>query len=361
MLESGAVSKPKNAVEDVDRFFEEAIRTKSRFAGQTNAAFQSRLAEAYGRAKPEPADFYHTMDFGGGDLVRGAWDLRGGERNYLGYLDLTGQRVLEFGPATGHLSFFMEKQGADVVTFDIAPGLPQDIVPQLGHDLDKQRELSVAYAVKVRSSWWYSHGRFASKTKAVYGDIYDLPPDVGRFDVSTFGCTLMHLSKPFQALEQAASVTDKAIVVTEPLARIPADEQPAVMEFVPVDTSRTVVVWWLLSPGAVVRMLKVLGFFETTVYFHSQVHHPYHELDKPSVEHLFFTVVGQRYPNMVTALERSAAEEAAERDVKRRWGPEGSETQKLEAEIRSLKSSLSWRLSRPVRMVGSLFRRLGMR
>jgi O-methyltransferase len=255
----------------------------------------------------------------------------------------------------------MEKQGADVACFDIAPGLPQDIVPQLGHDLGKQRELSVAYADRVRNSWWYSHQRFSSKSKAVYGDIYDLPPDLGRFDVSTFGCTLMHLSKPFQALEQAASVTDKAIVVTEPLARLPADNESALMEFVPVDTSRTVVVWWLLTPGAVVRMLKVLGFFETTVYFHSQIHHPYHELDKPSVEHLFFTVVGQRYPRMVPTQERSPAEAEAERDVKRRWGPDGTETQKLEAEIRSLKSSLSWRLSRPVRMVGSLLRRLGMR
>ena len=361
MLESRVVSRSKAAAQDVERFFKEAIRDRTRFAGQVTDAFQSLLAEAQADAKPEPADFYHTMDFGGGDLMRGAWDLRGGERSYLGYLELGGQRVLEFGPATGHLTFFMEKQGADVVVFDIAPGLPQDIVPQLGHDLDKQRELSVAYAEKVRQSWWYSHARLGSKAKAVYGDIYALPPDVGRFDVSTFGCTLMHLSKPFQALEQAASVTDKAIIVTEPLARMPADHQSALLEFVPVDTSRTVVVWWLLTPGAVVRMLKVLGFFETTVYFHSQIHHPYHELDKPSVEHLFFTVVGQRYPHMVPSQQRSAAETEAEREVQRRWSSERAETQRLQAEIESLKASLSWRLSRPVRMVGSLFRRLGMR
>jgi O-methyltransferase len=301
------------------------------------------------------------MDFGGGDVAPGAWDLRGGERTYLGYLDLAGQRVLEFGPATGYLTFFMERQGAEVVCFDIAPGLPQDIVPQLGHDLGKQRELSVAYAERVRNSWWYGHGRLGSKSQAVYGDIYGLPPDLGRFDVSTFGCTLMHLSKPFQALEQAAAVTDKAIVVTEPLHRVPPDEAAALMEFVPVDTTKTVVVWWLLTPGAVVRMLKVLGFFETRVIFHAQKYHPYHELDKPAVESLFFTVVGQRYKDMVPGQRMSPEQEQVEREVKRRWGPEPGERERLEAEIRSMKASLSWRLSRPVRIVGSVFRRLGWR
>ena len=53
---------------------------------------------------------------------------------------------------------------------------------------------------RVRNSWWYSHQRLGSHAQVVYGDIYRLPSDIGRFDVATFGSILMHLSRPFAAL-----------------------------------------------------------------------------------------------------------------------------------------------------------------
>lgn len=356
------------AAQDVAAFYREAIEKRTDFSGQSSREFQARLAEAHAGVTPQQCDFYHTMDFGGGEVYPGPWDLRGGERNYLGYLDLSGRRVLEIGPATGYFSTYLEQQGAEVVCFDLAPGMAQDIVPQLGHDLEAQGRLSVAYAERVRNSWWYGHARLKSKNQAVYGDIYWLPSDVGRFDVSTLGSTLLHLSKPFFALQQAASVTDKAIVVTEPIAKVAVDHESAWMEFVPVDTSKTVVVWWLLTPGAIVRMLKVLGFFEASVYYHVQKHHSFHDLGKPPDEYLFVTVVGMRYPDMVPALPRTEAELQVEREVKRRFAPETSKVAELEAEVRSLeaetlslRSSLSWRASKPIRVVGSLLRRLGLR
>ena len=112
----------------------------------------------------DQCDFYHTMDFGDG-VLPGVWDLRGAERPYLGFVDVAGQRVLEFGPATGHLSFYMEKHGADVVCFDLAPGLPADIIPQEGHDLEAHRRLSVVYTDRVRNSWWYGHRRLGARCR----------------------------------------------------------------------------------------------------------------------------------------------------------------------------------------------------
>jgi hypothetical protein len=302
------------------------------------------------------------MDFGDGvGVIEGVWDLRGGERNYLGHVDVSGRRVLEFGPATGHLSFHMERCGADVVCFDLPPGWAADIVPQEGHDLEAHRRLSVVYAERVRNGWWYGHRRLGSKCRAVYGDIYRLPRDLGRFDVATFGSTLLHLAKPFFALQQAAALTDKAIVVTEPIPRVPEAPDAATLEFAPVDTTRTVVVWWQLTPGAVIRMLRVLGFLEFHVAYHVQKHHPHHALDEPAEESLFFTVVAERHAGWAPRLERSEAERAAELAVRRAWSSPRPAAEQALAEVASLRASLSWRLTRPVRLVGSLLRRAGLR
>lgn len=64
--------------------------------------------------------FYHTMDVPGVGRVTGEWDLRAGVREYLGGVSFAGKRVVEIGPASGFLSFFMEREGAEVVGFDLS-------------------------------------------------------------------------------------------------------------------------------------------------------------------------------------------------------------------------------------------------
>ena len=342
------------------QFYEAAMRPRGTFAGQLTEGFQAALVRRFGGVGRAECDFYHTMDFGQGDVVPGVWDLRGRERGYLGWVDVADQRVLEIGPASGHLTRYMEKRRADVVAFELTPGVAADIVPQEGHDLEAQKRLSIGYTERVRNSWWYAHTRFGSWSKAVYGDIYALPEDLGRFDVTLLGSVLLHVQNPFRALEQTATRTDRAVVVTEPVRRIPAEEGRAIMEFAPVDTTKTVVVWWQLTPGAVIRMLRIFGFLEFSVYYHLQRHHPHHEMDKPAEESLYFTVVGERHEGWARRLERTAEEERAEQEVRRQWAPPPSNAD-LEADLRGMRASLSWRLSRPVRMVGSALRRLGLR
>jgi SAM-dependent methyltransferase len=347
-------------MDDVMRFYEAAVKPGGTFAGQLTEEFQAGLVRRFGAVRREECDFYHTMDFGQGDVVPGVWDLRGRERSYLGWVDVAGQRVLEIGPASGHLTRYMEERQAEVVAFELTPAVAADIVPQAGHDIEAQKRLSVGYTERVRNSWWYAHTRFGSRTRAVYGDIYALPDDLGRFDVALLGSVLLHVQSPFRALEQTATRTDRAVVVTEPVRRIPADEGRAIMEFAPVDTTRTVVVWWQITPGAVIRMLRILGFLEFSVYYHLQRHHPHHEMDKPAEESLYFTVVAERHPGWARRLERTADEVRAEEKIRRQWAPPASPAA-LEAELRGMRGSVSWRVTRPVRMLGSALRRLGLR
>ncbi len=343
--------------QSIDGYYRSRVETGNGFIEQMSEDFQLRLVQAHAGLTLDECSFYHTMDLGNDEVVEGIWDLREGERSYLGYVDLSGQRILEFGPASGHLSFYLEKQGAEVVCFDLAPGMAQDIVPQAGSDLETQKRLSMDYAEKIRKSWWYAHTRLNSKTKAVYGDIYDLPKDMGRFDVSTFSCILLHLANPFSALQQAAAITDKAIIVTETITEIPGDRESTCMEFVPVETSESVVVWWALKPGSVIKMLKVLGFFEIVVYYHVQKHYPHHDLSKPPIEQLLFTVVGERYKSQVPKICRTESEISAETDLKRRWASDSTKIRELEAEVQALQSSISWRVTKPIRKIGSAFGR----
>lgn len=308
--------------------------------GQLADDHQVRLAQQNAGIPTDRCDFYHTMVWPDGTTTPGVWDLRDRERRYLGWVDVGGRSVLEFGPASGYLSFYMEEQGARVVTFDLPPGVATDIIPQCGHDLDAHRRLNLAYMERVRNSWWYAHERKRSQARAVYGDIYALPRDFPRFDVATFGSILMHLSRPFAALEQAANLTDKAVIVTEPIPAIPADNERPIVEFAPIDTTKTVVVWWQHTPAAIIRMLRVLGFLEFYVYYHTQTHHVHHDLDTPAEESLFFTVVAERHKGWAPRLERTKEEEATERAVVRRFSPS---------------------TERPASLVGSLLRRAGLR
>src|ERR1700722_19381468 len=81
---------------------------------------------------------YHAMDIPGyGPVLNPLWDLRGSESDYLGHVTLAGKRVLEIGPATGYLSFYMESQGAEVVSVELSPDVSWDVVPDPDTNLDR--------------------------------------------------------------------------------------------------------------------------------------------------------------------------------------------------------------------------------
>jgi hypothetical protein len=114
-------------------------------------------------------------------------------------VDFKGQHVLEIRPASGFLTFKMEQDGADVVEFDVAPGLSPDVMPTPGLDLEEVRQQFARDTRSVRAAWWHFHREFGSKSQAIYGDIYDIPKDIGTFDLSVMGAIPNRARQPRHA------------------------------------------------------------------------------------------------------------------------------------------------------------------
>jgi hypothetical protein len=262
------------------------------YRGQLDPAFQRELAGRWADVRLEDCDFYHSVLFPDGTFITGAWDLIDNESAYLGGIDLAGRSVLEYGPASGWLTQWMSKKGADVVVIDIGWDLSTDLIPLETFDLEQTRREQVALAGQVVNSWWFVRNAFGHSARAVYAPVYDLPPDLGRYDVSVFGSILLHLRDPFMALQRAATITDDTMVVIEPLLVSPDDMKRPVLIWNP-SKSTNPNGWWLLSPGVVTDMLDVLGFPNATVSYHRQFYVP--ESDpKLADEATFFTVVARR-------------------------------------------------------------------
>jgi hypothetical protein len=264
------------------------------YLGQLHPDFQRSMIEQRSVLEREDCAFYHTVELPGGEVIPGPWDLRGREADYLGLVPLEGRRVLEFGPSTGHLSFWMEDQGAEVVCFDAGWDASIDLLPAPGGETRKLRMDHAARLCEFQNSWWYLRQRRDSKAKMVYGDIYHLPGDLGEFDVSTFGAILIHLRSPIEALWQGARRTRSTIVVTEVWSGGDDTLMDNIMRIFPVGEKGRWVVWWELSAGAVVAMLECMGFGNTRVVRHTQLHQYGHDPETPYVEAPMYTVVGER-------------------------------------------------------------------
>jgi hypothetical protein len=80
------------------------------------------------------------------------------------------------------------------------------------------------------------------------------------------------------------------------------------------------------------------------VFFH-------HDLSKPPIDQLLFTVVGERVKNRLQKIRRSDTEMKSERDLIRRFSPDSKKAEHLEAEIQAMRSSFSWRITKPLRAI----------
>ena len=222
----------------------------------------------------QDCNFYHTMDVPGYGTVAGAWDLRGKEADYLGNVALKGRRVLEIGPASGCLSFFMESCGAEVVSvegsetyqweyfWDIPNSAPADLKEKTGL-LDRMGRANLF------NSYWLCHRALSSNARVHYGSGYSLPAGLGEFDISVLACVLLHNKHPLHILENCARVTRETIVIVE-LSPPDADIQQGPL-FVPQDNSACWNTWWLFPPAFAVRVLRTMGFTGARVYFHKQL------------------------------------------------------------------------------------------
>jgi hypothetical protein len=232
--------------------------------GCGQAKVTANMSEPFAYAAPLDVDrtddcfFYHKIDLPGVGEVGGQWDLRSAADDYLGRFDFRGRRVLDVGAASGFLSFEIEKRGGEVVSFDMRDGAQWDVVPHthLQPHLDEVRANCRAMHRRLQNAYWFSHRRLGSRARAYYGNVYDLPAELGRFDVAFFGMILSHLRDPFQALYSVSRLVSGHLIVTNQLLDFPE----AFSRFLPSAENGELVTWWSPSQACLTRMLGVLGF-----------------------------------------------------------------------------------------------------
>src|SRR4030081_1538450 len=209
------------------------------------------LAEPRYVESPSDCFFYHTMDLPGFGEVRGHWDLRGRFNEYIGGVDLTGKSVIDVGAATGFLSFEAERSGAArVLSFDIADPRQQDFLPFKDklYSRDPERWAN-GYGAEIeqwKNAYWLCHRLLDSKAEVYYGNIYDLPGELGQFDVAIVGSVLEHLSDQITALASIARLTKETIVIVSPLLQ--TEERIAQFESL-ASNPEADFTWWTYSLG----------------------------------------------------------------------------------------------------------------
>jgi SAM-dependent methyltransferase len=188
--------------------------------------------------------FYHTMDVPGVGLVSGEWDLRANVDDILGRVPFDGTRVLEIGPASGFLTFAMEQRGADVVCMEVTDDPGWDFVPYPAAMLDPVLAPRREIMRRLKNSFWFAHAAYHSKAKLLYGDVYNIPAELGSFDIAMLCDVLLHCQNPTRIIEQCAT-RSRTIVVSELLR--PDLEGAAVCRLAPSVENKQWDTWWHFS------------------------------------------------------------------------------------------------------------------
>jgi SAM-dependent methyltransferase len=232
--------------------------------------------------------FYHTMDLPVLGTVEGNWDLRQNIGDYLGNVEFKDKRVLDVGCANGALSFYMERQGAEVVSYDLDKNGDWDMVPYAKwKDYEHIALERKSIIDKLNNAYWFAHRLLKSQAKVVYGGVYAIPDTFGPVDLAVYGSILLHLRDPFLALQNGLRLTKKTVIIAEPLRRqITRTAEPCLGLLPDARIVEPKDTWWDIRPEWVVRAIGVLGFEDVEINYHSQ---KYEGRDND-----LYTIVGRR-------------------------------------------------------------------
>ena len=206
---------------------------------------------------PTDVEYYHTMEVPGFGLARGQWDLRGIVDKYLGNVSFAGKRVLEIGPASGFLTIEMEKRGASVVAVEVPDDPGWDYVPFPESVLAPTRKHRRATMARIKKAWWHTRKAYNSSARIVYANVYDLPDDLGSFDIALMGAVLLHTRAPLAIVEQCARRA--STIVISDLYCQPLEGQP-VCRLLPTTENKAYDAWWQFSTDLFRQFLTIMGF-----------------------------------------------------------------------------------------------------
>jgi SAM-dependent methyltransferase len=211
--------------------------------------------------------FYHTLDLPEIGVVDGHWDLRGRFDDYIGGVDLQDKTVLDVGAGNGFLTFEAEKRGArEVVSFDIGDARFQHLLPFKDTlyytDHAKWRIHRNAWHDRWKNGYWLAHRLNQSKARAFYGDVCELPAELGLFDVTIVGSVLEHLRDQISGMASVARRTKSTMIIVTGMLE---NEDKTALFVGSADQPDQNYTWWAYSLGIYRDVLKMLGFRITSM------------------------------------------------------------------------------------------------
>jgi tRNA (mo5U34)-methyltransferase len=195
--------------------------------------------------------WYHTLDLGNGVVTQGMFDHRPVVDRYLLPGDLAGRRCLDVGTMDGFWAFEMERRGAEeVVATDLSSpdelDWPPRWRPRVEPTLDETKE----------ERFRLVHEALGSRVRRVERSVYALDTDLGEFDLVFCGDLLVHLKDPVSAIERIHGVCRGSAIICNPVKRFRFARRRPIAEFDGIGEFQ----WWLLSEGAMERMMRAVGF-----------------------------------------------------------------------------------------------------
>ncbi len=205
--------------------------------------------------------FYHSMDLPISGSQDGHWDLRGRFDDYISRVPVSGKSVLDVGTASGFLSFEAEKRGATVISLDASSARLWDRVPfpESLHTLNYSAWLEQAekYLDDIKRSYWLAYRELKSANRVFYGNAYELPAELGSFDVVIIGQILVHLRDVVRALSSIAARCKDTLIIAEGMIE---NREPVSHWLARADRPENDYSFWHHSTGFYRELLAILGF-----------------------------------------------------------------------------------------------------
>ena len=144
---------------------------------------------------PKNCYFYHVQEIPGLDKpTKGLFDLRKNIDQLLGNCTFKNKKVLELGPASGFITFYLESLGAKITCIDLSVKKDtMDTVPHANVNWKKRQTEMMKEVSKTRNAFWFAHKQHKSKCKFLETHINNLPKSTPMHNYGLASTVLLHL------------------------------------------------------------------------------------------------------------------------------------------------------------------------
>jgi hypothetical protein len=157
------------------------------------------------------------------------------------------------GAASGLVSFYVEQQGGEVISFDLDSNHDWDVVPFAKWDYKEGFAERRQSARKLNNAYWFAHKAFGSRAKMVNGSVYAISEEIGLVDIAIYGSILLHLRDPFLALQNGLNLATETVIVSDVhRGQVQPTTEPYLGFLPDAKTIEPKRVWWDVRPEWVV-------------------------------------------------------------------------------------------------------------